>query len=472
MRIVSSLEEKFFPKEIAERFQTVPMGFDEEKEALALLCDRIPNEEEQKTIMNMCRREYAQAVYFFADKRYNIQKTLEEYYDICYERSDYHKIFQKATETFSMEELLMFCLQSAIELNASDIHLLMESESFRVKLRMDGTLRTLFSVVGEFGEQLIRYIKVKAQMDISRTRTPLEGRFTQSVHQENLDIRVSIMPTVLGEKISLRILGIGRNLFDLKDIGLDLTEQECILNHIRKAAGFVLVTGPTGSGKTTTLLAVLREINDGTKNIVSIEDPVEYRLDGVVQVGLTSENRLGFDEVLRFTLRQDPDVILIGEIRDAQTADTGLKAATTGHLVLSSIHTKSTLGAVERLIDLGVDPYMVSEALSLIVNQRLVRLLCPHCKEAYSSEPRQSALLEIEGSRMLYRAKGCPVCYGTGYAGRKAVFEMLEITESMRKKIKEQTMRDLQTKGLSLQDKIKTMVMEGTTSFEEYIKYW
>lgn len=472
MRIVSSLEEKFFPKEIAERFRIVPIGFDEEKEAFALLCDRMFSEEEQKTIMELCRREYDQAVYFFADKRYNFQKIVEEYYDICYERADYREIFRQAMDKLSMEDLLMFCLQSAIELNASDIHLLMESESFRVKLRLDGTLRTLFSVVGAFGEQLIRYIKVKAQIDISRTRTPLEGRFTQCVHQENLDIRVSIMPTVSGEKISLRILGIGRNLFDLEDIGLDEKEQECIKDHIRKAAGFVLVTGPTGSGKTTTLLTILRAINDGTKNIVSIEDPVEYRLDGVAQIGLTLENRLGFDEVLRFTLRQDPDVILIGEIRDAQTADTGLKAAMTGHLVLSSIHTKSTFGAVERLIDLGVDAYMVSEALSLIVNQRLVRLLCPKCKGAYPIESRQAAFLGMKESGVLYRAKGCPFCYGTGYAGRKAVFEMLEVTGSVREKIKGQAMRDLKIKGLSLQEKIKSMVTEGTTSFEEYAKYW
>lgn len=471
MRIVSSLEDKRFPKDIAERYRVVPVGWDEERQALALLSEPA-TEEEQKIMAEMLSKKYTTKVYFFTDKRYNIHKLMEEYYDICYEREEYRRIFREAIDALSMEELLMFCLQSAIELNASDIHLMMESESFRVKLRIDGMLRTLFSVVGEFGEQLIRYIKVKAQMDISRTRAPLEGRFTRTVRQENLDIRVSIMPTVIGEKISLRVLGIGRNLFDLEDIGFDSAERSCVRKYISKAAGFILVTGPTGSGKTTTLLAILREINDGTKNIVSIEDPVEYRLDGVAQVGLTQENRLGFDDILKFTLRQDPDVILIGEIRDAQTADTGLKAAMTGHLVLSSIHTKTSVGAAERLIDLGVDPYMVSDALSLIVNQRLIRVLCPSCKEGYISDKKQSAFLNIPEGSPLYRAKGCAACYGTGYAGRRAVFEMLEIKESMRTKIKKQDMKSWKVEGLSLQEKIKSMLIEGTTSIEEYIKYW
>lgn len=471
MRMVSTCDDKYFPQSLSEAYQVVPLYRGDAEKNTVLLCGKVLKEAETQLIQDRCSRFSSEKIEFIQDRRYNIHKVMEEYYDICFQKEDYRQQFLQAYHRMSMEELLMFCIQSAAGLNASDIHLISESESLRAKLRIDGMLRTLFSVQGNFGQQLIRYIKVRSQIDISRTMTPLEGRFTQNVGQDSLDIRVSIMPTVVGEKISLRILGIGRNIFDLDDIGFTQSEQQMLRRHIYSSSGFVLASGPTGAGKSTTLLALMHEINDGSKNIISIEDPVEYRLDGVTQVSLVRDSNSDFHDILKFTLRQDPDVILIGEIRDGKTADTGLKAAITGHLVLSSIHTKSSVGAIERLMDLGIPSYIVSDSISLIINQRLIRMLCPFCKKERRIDEQARRMFGEDCPTMLYCSGGCPRCYGTGYAGRKAVFELLEIREEERGLIKEHRTEELSKAVVSLEEKIKALVLEGKTSIDEYAKY-
>lgn len=461
--------DKTLLRELSETYEVVPLNRGEERREILLAGRELTGAE----------REHLQKIYgeeedllFIQDKRYNLEKVQEEYYDICRENKSYRETFLQIYEEGSMEAILLFCLNVAVELNASDIHLVSEREIFRVKLRIDGLLRTLFSARGSFGDQLVRYIKVRSKIDISRTFTPLEGRFTQALKEENLDIRVSIMPTVIGEKLSLRILGIGRNLFHMEDIGFTSQEQQLLRRYLGRSAGFILVTGPTGSGKSTTLMTLLREINDGKRNIISIEDPVEYQVDGVTQVSLSKEVASDFYDILKFTLRQDPDVIMIGEIRDEKTADTGLKSAITGHLVLSSIHTKSSVGAIDRLMDLDVPNYVIADSLSLVINQRLVRILCPACKEEYQEEERVLDFLGEKSGKKCYRAKGCPGCYGTGYAGRKAVFEILEIAEEDRRAIKASETGEINKKLISLQEKIKSMVWKGTTSIDEYLKYF
>lgn len=465
-----------FPVELAKRCRAVPADVPETGEELHLLSQKPLSREMQEEIRRLLPKE---KILFFVDKRCNIHKRIEEYYNICEQNPEYGERFLAAYRSGSAQEVLDFCMDSALALNASDLHLMAESRSFHVKLRIDGTLRTLFSVRSSFGEQLTRYIKVRAQMDIARILEPMEGRFTRSAEGEDLDIRVSIMPTIAGEKINLRILGIRRNLFHLDELGFSEKEQRQIGEHIHRASGFILVTGPTGCGKSTTLQAILREIHDGSRNIISIEDPVEYHLDGVTQVSLTKESRAGFYDILKFALRQDPDVIMIGEIRDAKTADTGLKAALTGHLVLSSLHTRTALGALERLKDLGIDAYVIADSLSLILNQRLIRLLCPLCREEYQAERREKRILGEEGEVSLFRPKGCPACYGTGYAGRRALFEILEIDEKIRGEIKERSPgrsgeigRTGGEEADSLRERLKSMVLEGKTSIDEYTRYF
>lgn len=335
------------------------------------------------------------------------------------------------------DSFLELLVNEAKHLNSSDIHIETYDDACRIRLRVDGVLIDRHKINKTDYPTLINKIKIKAGCDIAEKRLPQDGRINYRIQNNKLDIRVSILPTLHGEKIVLRLLGSDASHLSMDRLGFSAEELERYQLAIRKPNGIILISGPTGSGKTTTLYATLKQLNKPTSNILTIEDPIEYTLDGINQVQLKEDIGLTYSEALRTFLRQDPDIIMLGEIRDAQTAQMAIRAALTGHLVLSTIHTNSAWGTVSRLIDMGVPEYLLANTLNLSVAQRLVRTLCPRCKvqrELQREElPKNYQSLNISRH---YAAAGCDHCHYTGHKGRKAIYEVINVTRELAECIK------------------------------------
>jgi type II secretory ATPase GspE/PulE/Tfp pilus assembly ATPase PilB-like protein len=324
-------------------------------------------------------------------------------------------------------------IQEANSIGSSDIHIEIFGEKARVRMRVDGVLIQRYMVDKNDYPELVNKIKIRSNLDISEKRLPQDGR----IQYEDFDIRVSILPTLHGEKIVLRILGKDASSLNIEKLGFSLKEQRDYLEGIKKPNGIVLISGPTGSGKTTTLYATLRMLNDEKRNIVTVEDPIEYTLDGINQVQLKESIGLTFASALRSFLRQDPDVIMLGEIRDAETAQMAIRAALTGHLVLSTIHTNSAWGTISRLIDMGVPSFLIANTINLSVAQRLVRKLCTHCKQETILEKEDWPLgvtMEIPEKHAI--PVGCDQCHYTGYKGRVALYEVIPMDNTLSHSIK------------------------------------
>jgi type IV pilus assembly protein PilB len=328
-------------------------------------------------------------------------------------------------------------LQQALRERASDVHLEPMAEGVRVRYRVDGALRPVMTLPRAHHAPVVSRIKVMAGMDIAEKRLPQDGRVQIRAQGRQVDLRVSTLPTIFGEKVAIRLLDRASAYLALDDLGFGSEALARYRKLIRRAYGMILVTGPTGSGKTTTLYATLREINTPEKNIITIEDPVEYVLEGINQIRVNPKAGLTFALGLRSILRQDPDVIMVGEIRDRETADIAIRSANTGHLVLSTLHTNDAAGALTRLLDMGVEPFLVASSVIGVVAQRLVRTLCRHCRRPYEVPAGgEEHLLLGEGIKTpltLYRAAGCPECAGTGYLGRTAILEVMPMTSALRR---------------------------------------
>ncbi len=324
---------------------------------------------------------------------------------------------------------------NAISSNASDIHIEPSKENTKIRMRIDGQLIEKMKINSGAHNSLVTRIKIMSKLDISEKRIPQDGRIEIQEGETTFDLRVSTIPTVYGEKIVIRVLGGMGNLLDIKKLGLNAINKEYLRKILKSPNGIVLVSGPTGSGKTTTLYSILKSVNKSTVNIITIEDPVEYRLEGISQVQVNNKTGLTFASGLRSILRQDPDVIMLGEIRDTETAEIAVKAAITGHLVLSTIHTNSAAGTIPRLIDMGIEPFLLSSAVVGVVSQRLIKKLCPKCKFEYTSTPEEMKYLEINSPTRIYKATGCPECEQTGYKGRIAIHEILPVTSKIKKLI-------------------------------------
>jgi type IV pilus assembly protein PilB len=395
--------------------------------------------------------------------------TLQSYLSLNY----------RQTTTVETEELnyknnfLQQLLQTAKDYGSSDIHLEPYEDKCRVRFRLDGKLKEQYSISSDEYPQIINQIKIQAGLDISQKRLSQDGRITVKSSQQDFDIRVSTLPTLHGEKIVLRILKRDAEEVTLSDLGF--TEKELVLymEGIKKPNGIVLISGPTGSGKTTTLYGTLKLLNQETTNILTIEDPIEYTLTGINQVQLKEDIGFDFPAALRTFLRQDPDIIMVGEIRDEKTATMAIKAALTGHLVLSTIHTNSAWSTVSRLIDMGIPPYLISSTLNLSVAQRLVRKLCSDCKKPAEIE---NAVLPQDFKvptemKQHFLPIGCPSCFHTGYRGRIAIYEIIPITKGLELFIKQNELQIedyLSKKNLSsLEKNAIRMIISGETSVEE-----
>ncbi len=372
-------------------------------------------------------------------------------------------------------------ISNAVRRNASDIHLEPQEQGFFCRYRIDGILKPPIPLANEYQAAIISRIKIMADIDIAEKRRPQDGRFQLTVDNRNIDLRVATFPTIDGEHVSIRVLDKSKGILKLDELGLEGEIFNQFKTLIRKPHGLVLVTGPTGSGKTTTLYSVLNTINDSKKNIITLEDPVEYRIAGIHQSQVNIKAGLTFANGLRSIVRLDPDIIMIGEIRDRDTAEIAIHAALTGHLVFSTLHTNDAASAGARLIDIGVEPYLISSSLTAVLAQRLIRKLCSHCRKGY--EPSEAELLAAKVSateayrgKTLYREEGCAQCQNMGFQGRTAVFELFSPNDKIRELItKKASAQELfeEAKKMGMKTLLESgleKVKAGVTSFSEILR--
>lgn len=366
-------------------------------------------------------------------------------------------------------------IERAATERASDIHLEPRENEMAVRMRVDGMLRNVLTVPRNLQGSVISRLKVMGGMNTAERKVPQDGRANVRVRQSDIDLRISTLPTIYGEKIVIRMLDKSSQILSRQGIGLDSHNAGRYERLMRNTSGVILISGPTGSGKSSTMSTMVRELNTESVNVVTLEDPVEYNIDGVNQVQINEKIGMTFASGLRSILRQDPDIISIGEIRDGETAEIAMRSAITGHLVLSTIHTSDTVATLDRLQDIGVETYLTASALKGVVAQRLVRKLCPNCRKAYKPTEEELELIGVPSSPDLkfYKGEGCPMCFHTGYRGRTGVFEILLIDRAIRRQIlsggDRETILELARKDgfLSLADRCRQLVLEGVISVEE-----
>lgn len=368
-------------------------------------------------------------------------------------------------------------IERAITERASDIHLEPHETELCVRMRIDGMMRDILTVPRNLQGSVISRLKIMSGMDIAERRIPQDGRFNVVIKNKNIDLRISTLPTVYGEKIVARLLDKSSGTLSKEAIGLEGADLEKYEKMIHCRSGVILLVGPTGSGKSTTMYTMIDELNTREVNLVTLEDPVEYNIDGVNQVQINEKTGMTFANGLRAILRQDPDIIAVGEIRDGETAEIAMRAAITGHVVLSTVHTNDAVGTVDRLKDIGVEPYLISSALRGVISQRLVRRICPKCRKPYTptAEELDTLGLKAADGLVFYKGEGCPNCFDTGYRGRIAVFEMLPITRKVRTMIAdgssraqiEEELKSPEAGFVSLRENALRLVKEGITTSSE-----
>ena len=387
---------------------------------------------------------------------------------------------EKASEEDApIVKLVNLILQEAIKERATDIHIEPQQNKVNVRIRIDGVLQVIMTPPTTSLSGLVTRIKILSKLNIAEKRLPQDGRFSIKTATKDIDVRVSILPTVYGEKIVLRLLDKSGFDFNLTTLGFPQNYLGVFKKVIKQPYGMVVVSGPTGSGKSTTLYASLKVIKDERTNITTVEDPVEYQLGGISQVQVFNDIGLTFGTTLRSILRQDPDVLLIGEIRDSETADIAVKFSLTGHLVFTTVHANDAPGTITRLLDIGVAPFLVGSCLNLVMAQRLVRRICGKCREEYKPTKEELALIGLKPQSVkgnLYRGKGCTECRNTGYRGRIAIFEMIPMSREMRKLVYDNANEDdirqaASKRGMeSLRDAGNHRVLDGTTTVEEILR--
>lgn len=374
-------------------------------------------------------------------------------------------------------KLINAMLGEAIKEEASDIHIETFENSLVIRFRIDGVLREILKPQRKLAALLVSRIKVMAKLDIAEKRIPQDGRISLRIGGRAVDVRVSTMPASHGERVVLRLLDKNAVKLNLDTLGMTNKNHNLLRDLVHKPHGIILVTGPTGSGKSTTLYASLLEINSRDRNILTVEDPIEYSIDGIGQTQVNSKVDMTFARGLRAILRQDPDVVMIGEIRDLETAHIAVQASLTGHLVLSTLHTNTAVGAVTRLRDMGVEPFLLSSSILGVLAQRLVRRLCTHCREAHPATEKELQILGVSGLEqpLVYRAIGCPACNHSGYKGRTGIHELLVVTDEVRELIQngasEQAVEKVIRKtSASIRDDGIAKALDGQTTLEEIFR--
>lgn len=419
-----------------------------------------------------------------------VLRNIEKYYDkekaqkaaevfqrsVVMSRNQVEKLETELNQDAPIIQFINTVLENAIIYKASDVHIEPEDAEIRVRYRVDGFLEEILRSDIQILEPVVSIVKIMSNMNISEKRVPQDGRFLYRASGKYVDMRVSVVPTIYGEKIVIRLLNKDDALLELSRLGFKKRENEIIQRTIRKPYGIVLMCGPTGSGKTTTLYSFINEVNDVRKNIVTIEDPVEYNLEGVNQMQVNNKIGFSFADGLRSILRQDPDIVLVGEIRDQETAEISIRAALTGHLVFSTIHTNNAVSTISRLKDMDIQPYLLASTLAGVISQRLVRKVCPVCAISEPASAYEKKILGVTEDVMLKKSVGCPSCNMKGYKGRTAVFEVLEMDDEIKRLIVEDA-SDLEIEKYARQSGMESLkesciskVLAGETTIEELMR--
>ena len=428
----------------------------------------------------------------YISRKVEIQQSIKIYYSseevnraaaaLSREKQESRILNEKSEEIDDVKnapvvKMIEYLFKNSIEMRASDIHIEPFENEVRIRYRIDGQLQTVNTLdIGTLSSLTTR-IKILANLNIAEKRIPQDGRIITRIGTDDIDLRVSILPVVFGEKIVIRILKRANVQFDKSQLGLSEESMNKLIKLISSPHGIILVTGPTGSGKSTTLYTLLNELNNSETNIVTIEDPVEFMLKGINQVNVNSKSGLTFASGLRSILRQDPDIVMIGEIRDEETAQIATRAAITGHLVLSTLHTNDAPSTITRLIDMGIEPYLLASSIVGVVAQRLVRKICPNCKVSYEATEYERRLLHLDTYQqiLLQYGEGCGHCNHTGYIGRVGVYEVMEITREHRQAMIQtkdsNILKDISIKNgmKTLSSECKKLVLEGITSVQELL---
>jgi type IV pilus assembly protein PilB len=493
---------RMLPESIAKRFCLVAVGEDDNKNIIVVMADPL-NVVAIDTVTLKLKRQIKPAVsspreirraieliYHGSDVEEQQLRNLVEIEDGIENVQDDDVLLEDIVESDAIGEdaankapvirFVDLLMSQAVKCRASDIHIEPQEKSTVVRMRVDGILRDMVPPARKMQAAVIARIKIVARMDIAERRLPQDGRFKMKISGRAIDVRVSTIPTIYGEKVVMRILDASAVKHDLDQLGLEPQRLEELKDKLTQPHGIIIVTGPTGSGKSTTLYSALSYLKDPTKNITTVEDPVEYRLAGINQIQVKPEIELDFARCLRAILRQDPDIVLIGEIRDKETVEIAIKASLTGHLVLSTFHTNDAPSAISRLLYMGIERYLLASALNLVVAQRLVRRICEHCKEPVTLNEEVVKHLGISSEQaensVFYRGRGCPACGETGYLGRLPIFEFLDVDNEISEKIiasatESQIREASRRKGYGgLLDSGVRKVLQGLTTAEEVIR--
>lgn len=467
---------------LATKYNLIPIGYEDDKIKVAT------NDPLNIFAVDDVRIATGKEVIPVIATKKEIERAIDKYYATQYVEKVAEALSKSQTSSAVEEEeevddvknalvvkLVDSVISNAVKANASDIHIEPFEKYIKIRYRIDGVLVEVLRTPIENLPALITRVKILSNLNIAEKRLPQDGRIITEVENRQVDLRVSVLPTIHGEKIVIRILRRDSVLLSKDRLGMDKSDIEKLERMIKSPYGIILVTGPTGSGKSTTLYTMLNELNNPDKNIITVEDPVEYIMEGINQVNVNVKAGLTFASGLRSILRQDPDVIMIGEMRDEETAEIAIRSAITGHLVLSTIHTNDAASAVVRIEDMGVESYLISSALSGVISQRLVRKICPKCKVEYEASDYEKNILNLnkESSLRLSRGEGCTYCNNTGCSGRIGIYEIMEISKEHRELIQSRSSME-QIKELNLNKGIKTLrmacsdlVLKGETTIEE-----
>lgn len=467
---------RILPLEIVKKYYVIP--FDVRGDNLYVAMVDPLNESAVEEIEFITNKH----VVAFIDRKSKILYAIESYYGTNTKapQDNFQKenTYENSVEDASIVKLTDSILNEAIGKKASDIHLEPLEKCSVVRFRVDGLLKEEMMIPKEVYPLICTRIKIISGMDISKKMLPQDGKMEYKVKNERYDLRISSIPVLYGEKIAIRILYRTNRLMSIDNLILNTAQRNQIKKILSHPYGIILITGPTGSGKSTTLCAILNYLNSREKNIVTIEDPIEYAIEGINQMNVNTKAGLTFSTGLRSILRQDPDILMIGEIRDKETAKIAVKAAITGHLVLSTLHTNDSASAILRLMDMDVPSYLISDSLVAIIAQRLIRNICPKCKVEYDPDERERKILDIKSGTKLYKGTGCKECGGSGYKGRRAVFEMMDINithrELIRKKSSSKEIMNFSKEyGMqTLYSNLKELVKAGITTFDEIMRVW